>query len=65
MDALGDGEILGERGVADHANIGPLFPMGLSMTSSLAEVDGTAEGTVLEGAEWGSIFPSAVPTLKN
>jgi hypothetical protein len=56
MDALGNGKILGERGVADQTNSGPLFPMGLSMTCSPAEVDGTAKGTVLEGAEGGSIF---------
>jgi hypothetical protein len=39
--------------------------MGLSTTSLPAEVDGTAKGTASEGAEGGSIFPSAVPTLKN
>jgi hypothetical protein len=58
MDAFGDGEILGERGVADKANSSPLFPMGLSMTSLLAEVDSTAKGTVSEGAKGGSIFPT-------
>ncbi len=56
MDALGDGKILGKRSAADQTNSGPLFPMGLSMTSLPAEVDGTAEGTVLEGAEGGGIF---------
>ncbi len=65
MDALGDGEILGERGAADQTDSGPIFPMGLSTTSLPAEVDGTAKGTVLEGTKGGSIFPSAVPTLKN
>jgi hypothetical protein len=64
MDALGNGTILGKRGDADQTNSAPLFPMGLSMTSSPAEVDGTAEGTVLEGAEGGLIFPNAIPTLK-
>ncbi len=59
MDALGDGKILGERGTADQTNSGPLFPMGLSTTSLPAEVDGTAEGTVLEGAERGAIFPTS------
>jgi hypothetical protein len=38
-DTFGDGEILGEGGVADQTNSSPLFPTGLSMT-------GTAEGTV-------------------
>jgi hypothetical protein len=65
MDVLGNGKILGERGEAEQTNSAPLFPMGLDMTSLPAEVDGTAEGTVLEGAKGGSIFPSAVPTLKN
>ncbi len=58
MDALGNGKILGERGTADQTNKGPLFLMGLSMTSLPAEVDGTAEGTVLEGAKRGGIFPT-------
>ncbi len=65
MDALGDGKIFGKRGNADQTNSSPLFPMGLSVTSLLAEVNGTAEGTVSEGAKEGPIFPSAVPTLKN
>jgi hypothetical protein len=65
MDALGDGKILGERGTADQTNSSPLFLMGLSTTSLLAEVDSTAKGTVSEGTEGGSIFPSAVPTLQN
>ncbi len=56
MDALGDAKILGERGNTDQTNSRPLFPMGLSMTSLPAEVDGTAEGTVLEGPEGGGIF---------
>jgi hypothetical protein len=51
MDALGNGKILGERGATDQTNSGPLLPMGLSMTSLPAEVDGTAKGTVLEGAK--------------
>jgi hypothetical protein len=59
MDTLGDGEILGESGLADQTNNGPLFPMGLSTTSLPAGVDGTAEGTVLEGAKGGSIFPTS------
>jgi hypothetical protein len=57
MDALGDGKILGERDAADQTNSSPLFRMGLSTTSSPAEVDGTAEGTVSEGAKGGGIFP--------
>jgi hypothetical protein len=57
MNVSGDGKILGERGTADQTNSGPLFPMGLSMTSLPAEVDGTAEGTVLEGAKGGGHFP--------
>jgi hypothetical protein len=60
MDALGDGKILGERGAADQTNSGPLFPMGLSTTSLPTEVDGTAEGTVLEGAEGGGHFSHIV-----
>jgi hypothetical protein len=64
MDPLGDGKILGERGAADQTNSDPLFPMSLSTTSLSAEVEGTAKGTVLEGTKGGSIFPSAVPTLK-
>jgi hypothetical protein len=60
MDALGNGKILGERGTADQTNSGPIFPMGLSMTSLPAEVDGTAESTVLEGAEGGAIFPTSL-----
>jgi hypothetical protein len=59
MDALGNGKILGERGAADQTNSGPLFPMGLSTTSLPLEVDGTAEGTVSEGAEGGAIFPTS------
>jgi hypothetical protein len=58
MDAFDDGRILRERGVTDQTNSAPLFPMGLSMTSLPAEVDGTVEGTVLEGTERGSIFPT-------
>jgi hypothetical protein len=58
IDALSNGEILGERGAADQTNSGPLFPMGLSTTSLPAEVDGTAKGTVLEGAKGGAIFPT-------
>ncbi len=65
MDALGDGKVLGERGVADQTNSSPLFPMVLRMTSLPMEVDSTAKGTVLKGAKGGSIFPGAVPTLKN
>jgi hypothetical protein len=57
MDALGDGKILGERGAADQTNSGPLFPTGLSTTSLPAEVVGTAEGTVLDGAKGGAFFP--------
>jgi hypothetical protein len=60
MDAFGDGTILRERGVADQTNRSLLFPMGLSMTSLPAEVDGTAKGTVSEGAEGGSIFPTSL-----
>ncbi len=59
MDALGDCKILRERGTSDQTNSGPLFPMGLSTTSSPAEVDRTAEGTVSEGAEGGAIFPTS------
>ncbi len=58
MDAFGDGQILGEGGIADQTNSAPLFPMGLSMNSLLAEVGGTAKGTVSEGAKGGSIFPT-------
>ncbi len=65
MDALGDGEILWERGDADQTDRGPLFPMGLAMTSLPVEVDSTSGGTVLEGAKGVSILPSAVPNLKN
>ncbi len=57
MDAFGDGEILGEGGVADQTNSAPLYPTGLSMTSLPVEVDGTAEGTVSEGAKGGPYFP--------
>ncbi len=59
MDALGNGKILGKRGVANQTNSGPLFPMGLSMTGLPAEVDGTAKGTFLEGAKGASIFPTS------
>jgi hypothetical protein len=59
MDALGNGKILGESSAADQTNSGPLFPMGLSTTSVPAEVDSTAKGTVLEGAEGGGIFPTS------
>ncbi len=58
MDDLGNGKILGERGAADQTNRGPLFPMVLPMTSLPVEVDGSAKGTVLEGTEGGSIFPT-------
>ncbi len=57
MDALGNGEILGKRGAADQTNRSRLFPMGLSTTSLPAEVDGTAKGTVSEGAEGGPFYP--------
>jgi hypothetical protein len=53
MVALGDEEI-----PADQTNSSPLFPMGLIVTILLTEVDSTTEGTVLEGAEGGSIFPT-------
>jgi hypothetical protein len=56
MDAFGNGEILGEGGVADQTNSVPLFPTGLSVASVPAEVD----GTVLEGAERGFIFPTSL-----
>ncbi len=59
MDALGDGEVLGERGAADQTKSSPLFPMGLSTTSLPAEVDGTAKGTVLEGAKGGGMFSTS------
>jgi hypothetical protein len=60
MNALGNGKTLGERGDADQTNSGPLFPMGLAMTtSSPAEADGTADGTVSEDTEGGSIFPTS------
>ncbi len=49
-----------ERGAADQKNSGSLFPMGLSTISLPAEVDGTAKGTVLEGAEGGGIFSHIV-----
>jgi hypothetical protein len=57
MDAFGYGKILGEGGVADQTNSAPLFPMSLSMTSLPVEVDGTAEGTVSEGAKGGPFSP--------
>ncbi len=60
MDAFGDGKILGERGATDQTNSSPLFPMGLSMTSLPAEVDGTSKGTVLEGAQGGGPFPHII-----
>jgi hypothetical protein len=62
IDAFGDGEILGERGLADQTNSAPLFPRGLSMTSLPAEANGTANSTVSEGAKGGSIFPT-LPSL--
>jgi hypothetical protein len=58
MVTFGNGKIVGEGGVADQTKSATLFPTGLSMTSLSVEVDGTAEGTVLEGAERGSIFPT-------
>jgi hypothetical protein len=64
MDALGNGKILVERGAADQLNSGPVFPMGLSMTSLPAEVDGTADGTVSEGAEGGGIFPTSLSSTR-
>jgi hypothetical protein len=64
MDALGDGKILGKRGAADQTNSRPLFLMGLSATSLPAEVDGTAKGTVLEGAEGGAIFPTSLSSTQ-
>jgi hypothetical protein len=64
MDTLGDGKILGERGAADQTNSGPLFPMGISTTSLPAEADGTAEGTVLEGAKGGGIFPTSLSSTR-
>ncbi len=36
IDAFGDGKILGESGLAEQTNSTPLFPRGLSMTSSQA-----------------------------
>jgi hypothetical protein len=60
MDGFGDGKILGERGTADQTNSGLLFPMGLSTTSLLAKVDGTAKGTFLEGAKGGGHFSHIV-----
>ncbi len=64
MDALGDGKILGERGATDQTNSSPLFPIGLSMTSLPAEVDGTAECTVLEGAKGGAIFLTSLSSTQ-
>jgi hypothetical protein len=59
IDAFGNGKILGESGLADQTKNAPLFPRGLSMTSLPAEVDGTADGSVSEGTEGGSIFPTS------
>jgi hypothetical protein len=64
MDAFGNGKILRERGVADQTNSRPLFPTSLSMISLPAEVDGTADGTVLEGAERGFIFPTSLSSTQ-
>jgi hypothetical protein len=58
MDTFGDGKILGEGGVADQTNSVSFFPMGLSVTSLLAEVNGTVKGTVLEDAKRGVIYPT-------
>jgi hypothetical protein len=55
MDAFGNGKILGEGGVADQTNNAHLFPMGLSVTSLPAEVNGTVDSTVLEGTKRGSL----------
>jgi hypothetical protein len=60
MNAFGGDKILEEGGVNDQTNSAPLFSTGLSMTSSPAEVDGTAEGTVSEGAKGGFIFPTTL-----
>jgi hypothetical protein len=57
IDAFGDGKILWKSGLADQTNSAPLFPRGLSMTSLPAEMDSTADGSVSEGTEGGSIFP--------
>jgi hypothetical protein len=57
MDALGNGKIVGERGVTDQTNSSPLFPMVLPMTSLPGEVEGTAEAIVLEGAKGGPFSP--------
>jgi hypothetical protein len=62
-DADGDGEILGESSVADKISA-PLFPIGLSMTSSPVEVDSTAKGTVSEGAEGGGIFSTSLSSTQ-
>jgi hypothetical protein len=64
MDTFGNGKILEEGGIADQANSTPLFQMGLTMTSLPAEVDSTAEGTVLEGSERGSIFPTSLSSTQ-
>ncbi len=58
IDAFGNGETLRESGFADQVNSVPLFPRGLSMTCLPAEADGTADGTVSEGAKGGAIFPT-------
>jgi hypothetical protein len=60
MDAFGNGKFLGEGGLTGQTNSAPLFPTGLSVTSLPLEVDGTADGTVLEGAERGFIFPTSL-----
>jgi hypothetical protein len=58
-DTFGAGKILGESGLTDRTNSATLFPRNLSMTSLPVEADGTAEGTVSEGAKGGSIFPTS------
>jgi hypothetical protein len=56
--SFGGGEILREYGLADQTNSAPLFPRGLSMTSLLVEANSTADSTVSEGTNGGSIFPT-------
>ncbi len=58
IDPFCNGKIFGEIGFAYQTNSAPLFPRGLSMTSSPAEVDGFADGTVSESARGGVIFPT-------
>ncbi len=61
---LGMAKFSGREASLTKQTARPSNPMGLSVTSLPAEMDGTADGTVSEGAKRGFIFPTSSPSTQ-